>query len=107
MAASTGMSELDWTLVRLMDDPDGLAAAYAAVVSVEPRRAEALLHAWPGETAPPSVGIHPLGRWQSVEQAIGILERIGVATSRDEVELVAARAARHADETSNYSGEAK
>jgi len=101
MIASEAFGESDWRIVRQFERPKTLPGLVKYLAPFDPVRAEALLHAWP-EDAPerPTPGtLDGLDRWQEVEEAMDRFRDLGITTSREDVDLVAARAAgRELDE---------
>jgi len=93
---SQGLAELDWHIVKTMEEqPDSLLALATDVHAIDPTRAEAILHAWPGGS-PPWGGAswtHPYcspSRLEAVWAAKRDLEGHGITAKRDDVELAVA-----------------
>lgn len=91
MIGSDTLADLDWLLIRAMNKGGNLNAIAA---DLDALWAEALLHAWPGDSPPPDVWALPFGadRWDAVEAAMQAMGSEGLTASRDEVEAVAVAA---------------
>jgi hypothetical protein len=73
---------------------------YRALLEIDERRGEALLHVWPThEVQLPLVPPGAYERWEEVAREIVFFEDAGVTTNRDDVELIAEHAARAGAET--------
>jgi hypothetical protein len=102
MLSSGYMCPTDWEVIRALDfnltlGPyhDWLIALYRALLEIDERRAEALLHVWPThEVQLPLVPPAAYERWEKVAREIVFFEDAGVTTNRDDVELIADHAAQ-------------
>lgn len=103
MLSDEYLSTTDWDVIRALQFPhlqDRLTALYAALLELDERRAEALLHAWPThEVQLPLVTEVAYERWDAVAHEIAFLEDAGVARSQYDIELIAEHAARAGAET--------
>ena len=91
MFASSALSEIDWLIVRALDEhPEELAAIFA---EVEPYRREAILHAlaageqgdWGRVSIPADLALAVGERWEEVEEAMERWRALGITATRDEV----------------------
>jgi len=91
---SAALPEFDWEIVRALDAPETLPALLEDLVEFDPRRAEALLHAYGASDGDASrvVPLAYLERWEEVEQAMNRFRDLGITATRDDVALVANRA---------------
>jgi hypothetical protein len=90
---SAALPEFDWTIVGALDHPETLPALVEELYEFDPRRAEALLHAWPSEAILSRVvPFEFLSRWEAVEETMAELCDLGIATPRDDVIDLAASA---------------
>jgi hypothetical protein len=92
MIGSETLGELDWLLIEAMNEGGDLNPLASCLDST---RAEALLHAWPSEVAPPDEVWAMRFRgdgWDAVETAMQALRDEGLTARRDEVEAMAVAA---------------
>jgi hypothetical protein len=103
MLSDEYLSTTDWDVIRALQFPhlqDRLIALYRALLEIDERRAEALLHAWPThEVQLPLVPPAAYERWEAVAREIAFFEDAGVARSQFDIELIAERAAQAGAET--------
>jgi hypothetical protein len=73
-----------------------LPPLFADLAELDPRRAEALVHAWPEDAPAAPVSLEILRRWEEVEEAMDSFRELGITATRDDVMAIASRAYRGA-----------
>jgi hypothetical protein len=88
MFASSAMSELDWLIIRALDDPARLSPL---VPEIEPWRAEAVVRAlaagdgWEAASVPAGIVLTAAERWGEVDETMEHWRALGITTTRAEV----------------------
>jgi hypothetical protein len=96
------MCPTDWEVIWALSGsrPDKLLALYRALLEIDERRAEALLHVWPtSDVQLPLVPAAAYGRWSAVAREMLFFDDAGVTSSPDDIAAIAERATAAGAET--------
>lgn len=91
MMGSQSLTGLDWFVIEAMERPELTNNLAGDLAALDPIRAEALLHAWPGEQISAVRSLAEFRRWEEVETAMREFSELGVTMSRSDVAALAYR----------------
>jgi hypothetical protein len=94
MMSRSFMCETDWEVIWALNSSRSgkLIALYRALLEIDERRAEALLHVWPtSELHLPLVPPVAYDRWNAVARQMLIFDDAGVTSSPDDIAAIAER----------------